>query len=299
MLSRNRQATFIAKNAIVIGQYIWARATSTSDYWLTRFVFLRLLGLVYLFAFLTLVHQGIPLIGENGLLPAENFLEAYGAQFESKLDAFIALPSLFWVHISDSLIIIFAWLGVALSLVIIIGFANAPLLFIIWALYMSFVHIGQIWYGFGWETQLLETSFLAIFLVPLIDPRPFPRTPPPVPIVWLLRWLTFRIYMGAGLIKIRGDECWRELSCLFYHYETQPIPNPLSPLFHYSSKSFHVFSVLWTHITQLVAPFFIFWTATSASCGRRYLGHSPADPCFKRQLFFSQLAYYPCLYWLF
>jgi len=238
---------------------MWSRVTSTSDYWLTRFVVLRLLGFIYLFAFLTLVYQGIPLIGENGLLPAENFLEFYGSRFDSRFDAFVSLPTLFWFHISDGLILALAWVGVVLSSVIIIGFANVPLLFLIWALYMSFDHIGQIWYGYGWEAQLLETSFIAIFMVPTLDPRPFPRTPPPVLIIWLLRWLAFRIYLGAGLIKIRGDECWRELTCLFYHYETQPIPNPLSPLFHFSSKAFHVLGVLWNHVSELVAPFFAFW----------------------------------------
>ena len=50
--------------------------------------------------------------------------------------------------------------------------------------------------------------------------------------IWLLRWLIFRIMLGAALIKLRGDPCWRDLTCLYYHYETQPIPNPLSRLFH-------------------------------------------------------------------
>jgi hypothetical protein len=93
---------------------------------------------------------------------------------------------------------------------------------------MSFVHVGQVWYAFGWEIQLLETGFLAIFLCPPLNPRPFPRRPPPIAIIWLLRWLAFRIMLGAGLIKLRGDSCWRHLTCLYYHYETQPIPNPLS-----------------------------------------------------------------------
>ena len=67
---------------------------------------------------------------------------------------------------------------------------------------MSFVHVGQEWYGYGWEVQLLETGFLAIFLCPLIDPRPFPKRPPPTIIFWLFRALIFRIMLGAGLIKI-------------------------------------------------------------------------------------------------
>ena len=90
----------------------------------------------------------------------------------------------------------------------------------------------------------LETGFLAIFLCPPLDPRPFPRRPPPREIIWLLRWLTFRIMLGAGLIKLRGDPCWRQLTCLFYHYETQPIPNPLSRTLHFMPGWFHRAGVL-------------------------------------------------------
>ena len=118
----------------------------------------------------------------------------------------------------------------------LLGFANALLMAVLWALYMSFVHVGQDWYGYGWEIQLLETGFLAIFLCPLLDARPFPRRPPPRAVIWLLRWLIFRIMLGAGLIKLRGDPCWRDLTCLDYHYETQPIPNPLSRSLHFMPR---------------------------------------------------------------
>jgi hypothetical protein len=38
--------------------------------------------------------------------------------------------------------------------------------------------------------------------------------------------------IGAGMIKIRGDQCWRDLTCMNYHYQTQPVPNPFSIYFH-------------------------------------------------------------------
>jgi len=128
-----------------------------------------------------------------------------------------------------------------------------------WFLYMSFVHIGQLWYSYGWEIQLLETGFIAIFLVPLLDWKPFPKTPPPTVIIWLFRWLTFRIHLGSGLIKIRGDSCWRDLTCLIYHYETQPIPNPLSAFFHALPVWMHKLGVLFDHFVQLILPFLVFW----------------------------------------
>lgn len=242
-----------------IAKKIWERSKATSGYWLTRFVFLRFLGFIYFIAFLSLIFQVTPLIGHNGILPADIFLNNLGMGFENRMDAFFALPSVFWLYISDNALLVLSWVGLILSFIVLIGYANSILMFILWALYMSFVHVGLLFYSYGWEIQLLETGFLAIFIVPLFDARPFPRTAPPVPIIWLLRWLVFRLYIGTGLIKLRGDSCWKDLTCLFYHYETQPIPNPLSPYWHFLPGWFHKFGVLWSHFTFLIVPFFIFW----------------------------------------
>ena len=243
-----------------LAKYTWESSKATKGYWLTRFVFLRLLGLIYLFAFISLATQVIPLIGDNGLLPADIFLARVESAYGSKSEGFFQLPSVFWLYISDNALLILSWLGILLSIVVLIGYASAILMFFLWALYMSFVHIGQLFYSYGWEIQLLETGFLAIFIVPLLDMSPFPRTAPPVPIIWLLRWLVFRLYVGTGLIKLRGDSCWRDFTCLFYHYETQPIPNPLSPYWHFLPAWFQKFGVLWIHFTFLAAPWFIFAT---------------------------------------
>jgi hypothetical protein len=233
-------------------------ATPAPSYWLTRFVLLRLLGLVYFFAFLSLATQVLPLLGSHGLLPVPLFLDRAGKHFGSPMEGFLQLPSLFWIDGSDATLAAAAWAGVVLSLLLLLGFANSILLLVLWAIYMSFVHIGQDWYGYGWEIQLLETGFLAAFLVPLVDPRPFPRRPTPTPIIWLFRWLAFRIMLGAGLIKIRGDACWRDLTCLIYHYETQPIPNPLSPYLHFMPRWFHKGGALFNHFCELVLPWFSF-----------------------------------------
>ena len=227
-------------------------------YWLTRFLILRWLGLVYFVAFLSLANQVLPLIGKDGLLPADLYLRQAERFLGSRGSAFWQLPSLFWVGVSDPWLLSLSWLGVGLSLLVLFGYANAILMAALWALYLSFVHIGQDWYSYGWEIQLLETGFLAIFLCPLMDGRPFPRRPPPVLVIWMFRWLIFRIMLGAGLIKIRGDACWRDLTCLYYHYETQPIPNPLSRTLHFMPHWFHNLGALWNHFNELVCPWFVF-----------------------------------------
>lgn len=229
------------------------------NYWLTRFWFLRGLGLIYLIGFAVIVQQFIPLVGQHGILPATQFLAAVRQHFGPGFAAVWNFPTLFWLHLSDAFMRGLAIAGIVLSLTVLCGFANSVILFGLWLLYMSFVHVGQVFYGFGWEMMLLETGFLAIFLTPFWDPRPFPpRTPPPHPVIWLLRWELFRVMFGAALIKLRGDPCWSHLTCLDYHFETQPLPNPLSPFFHQLPEWLLHGGVLFNHFAELVVPWFIF-----------------------------------------
>nr|ACS83700.1 lipase maturation factor 1 [uncultured bacterium AOCefta2] len=229
------------------------------SYWLTRFIILRWVGLVYFVAFCAAGRQFTALAGEHGLTPSGLFVDRVLEQLGTRGAAFMRVPSLFWINSSDGFMTTLAWIGAALSFVVMMGFANAIMMLVLWALYMSFVNFGQTWYAYGWEMQLLETGMLAAFLCPLIDPRPFPRLAPPTPIIWLFRWLIFRIMLGAGLIKIRGDECWRNCTCLYYHYETQPIPNPISWWLHFRPKWFHFGGACFNHFVELVVPWFGFW----------------------------------------
>jgi hypothetical protein len=228
-------------------------------YWLTRFMILRLLGIIYAVAFLVAINQIVPLIGANGLLPVGNYLAQVTAALGSTAAGFVRLPSLFWFGHSDTMLLTVAWIGFIFSCVVVAGYANAPLLGILWFLYMSIVHVGQDWYGYGWEIQLTETGFLAIFLCPLLEMRPFPRRAPPMPIIVLFRWLTFRIMLGAGMIKYRGDKIWRDATALYYYFETQPIPGPLSRWFHFLPHALLKIGVWFNWLAELVAPWFVFW----------------------------------------
>ena len=235
-------------------------ADAASTHWLTRFLFFRLLGLVYVVAFLIVLRQWEPLLGSHGLLPAHEMLERVRETASSGPLAFLRLPTLFWLSDSDAAFRVFGWVGLAGSLVLLAGFANVPLLAGLWFLYMSYVHAGGLFYGYGWEILLLEAGFLAIFLAPLLRLHPFARgSDPPSPLViTLLRWLTFRLMLGAGLIKLRGDPCWRDLTCLVFHYETQPNPNVFSWYLHQLPAWFHRLEVLFNHLVELVAPWFYF-----------------------------------------
>jgi len=127
----------------------------------------------------------------------------------------------------------------AASVVALTGAANMALMLLLWLLYTSLVNVGQVWYSFGWESQLLETGFVAIFLVPVSGLSQLPaRLPAPRVVVWAYRWLIVRIMLGAGLIKVRGDACWLNLTCMQFFYETQPNPNPVAYYAHQDKSLF-------------------------------------------------------------
>jgi hypothetical protein len=151
--------------------------------------------------------------------------------------------------------VVVAWTGIAGSGAAVAGLperAPTPVSMLVWALlwalYLSIVNVGQVFYGFGWETLLVEAGFLAI-------PLGSSGTAPVLPGIWLFRWLVLRLEFGAGLIKLRGDPCWRDLSCLDHHHQTQPLPNPLSWYFHHLPRPLHRVEVLGNHVAQVVAPF--------------------------------------------
>lgn len=242
--------------------------TGEPTYWLTRFMILRLLGVIYAVAFLVVINQIVPLIGAHGLLPVDMFLKQISQALGSGGAGFVRLPSVFWLWHSDAALLTVAWIGFILSCIVVAGYANAPLLGVLWFLYMSIVHVGQDWYSYGWEIQLTETGFLAIFLCPLLDMRPFPRRAPPIPIIVLFRWLSFRIMLGSGLIKLRGSQMWRNGTALYYHFETQPIPGPLSRWFHFLPRVILKVGVWFNFLAEIVAPFFIF----CPKIGRHFAG---------------------------
>jgi hypothetical protein len=220
------------------------------DYWITRLVIERALGVIYFVAFLVAANQFRPLLGDNGLLPVPLFL--------SRGVSFLQAPSLFHLGYSDQRLLAAAWFGIVLSVAVVVGLPDvappwvAILVWLaLWVLYQSIVNVGQIFYSFGWETLLLEAGFLAIFLGA-------GATVPAWPLILLFRWLVFRVEFGAGMIKLRGDPCWRDLTCLYFHHETQPMPNPLSWFFHHLPKPLHRVEVLGNFFAQLVVPFFLF-----------------------------------------
>ena len=222
---------------------------SAPEYWLGRLILERGTAVVYVFAFVAAARQFRALIGEHGLLPVPGYLARH---------SFVRTPSIFHLHYSDRFFATVAWSGAVLAAGIAAGLTDvlplgvAVLLWLLlWVAYLSIVNVGQTWYLFGWESLMLEMGFLAIFLGN-------DRIAPPLLTMWLARLLLFRLEFGAGLIKLRGDSCWRDLTCLYYHHETQPMPGPLSWFFHHLPKPLHRVEAAGNHFAQLVVPFGLF-----------------------------------------
>jgi hypothetical protein len=213
--------------------------------WLTRLLLERGIALICLIAFINVVQQFRPLLGEQGLLPVPLFIRQI---------SFSDAPSLFFWLPKDWAFTAGGVLGILLSLLVLTGISSRyswlsiTTWLLIYLLYLSFVNVGQTFYAFGWESILLECCFFAIFL------GSAKTIPSPIPI-WLFRWLLFRVMFGAGLIKLRGDSCWRDLTCLDYHYETQPMPNPLSWFYHFGPHWLGKAGVLFNHFAELIVPF--------------------------------------------
>jgi hypothetical protein len=220
-----------------------------SGYWHSRWLFERGLAAIYLVAFLAALQQFIPHAGERGLLPAPVYLREVPFRYS---------PSLFHWMPTDRAFRVCAWLGVALSAVALSGIASrlgalstAAVWGALYVLYLSFINAGQTWYGFGWESLLVEIGFFTIFAGASF-------TPPHALLNWIYRWTLFRLMFGAGLIKLRGDACWRDLTCLDYFFETQPMPNPLSWYFHHLPRRLLHGGVAFNHFVELIVPFGFF-----------------------------------------
>jgi hypothetical protein len=219
------------------------------EWWWGRVVLERGMAVVYVIAFVCAARQFRGLIGARGMLPVPSYLARR---------SFLATPSIFHLHYSDRFFAAVSWLGAATSAAMAAGLGDAVpvwaamlLWLLLWVLYLSIVNVGQIWYSFGWESLLLEAGLLVVFVGN-------DDVAPPMLVMWLTRWLLFRVEFGAGLIKLRGDRCWRDLSCLDYHHETQPMPGPLSWFFHHLPRPLHRVEVAGNHFAQLVVPFGLF-----------------------------------------
>ncbi len=242
----------------------WGRHVEPSSYSFVRWTFLRSLGIIYLVAFISLWVQVMGLIGSNGILPAKQTIEQIRQQFDAHdigAGRYHIFPTLCWFSSSDVFLKLQCAAGVALALLLVFGIAPAPCLFLLWLVYLSLTTVGLDFLSFQWDNLLLETGFLAIFFAPLqwLPRRPSNESPPSRLMLWLLRWLLFRLMFESGCVKLlSGDPTWRNLTALSFHYETQPLPTWIGWFAFQLPLWVQKFSALLMFAAELLAPLFIF-----------------------------------------
>ncbi|MBF5045169.1 lipase maturation factor family protein [Aggregicoccus sp. 17bor-14] len=222
---------------------------------LTRSLYLRALGLVFLCAFASLAVQVDGLIGSHGIAPAERLFAFAHAQL-----TFAQLPSVFWLGASDAALHAACWGGAALSVLLVAGVAPRPVLVALWALYLSLMGAGSVFLQFQWDALLVETAALSVLFAPwswrLRHDRPQTENRAGL---WLLRLLLFRLMFSSGLVKLlSGDPTWRSFRAMDFHYWTQPLPGPLSAFAHFQPRGVHTAEAVAMFLVELVVPFFIF-----------------------------------------
>lgn len=223
---------------------------NSESYTIAAYLLPRFLGLIYFFAIGALLLQIKGLLGRNGILPISTFL----SQFQSLTltEKWFYIPSLFWLNTSDTNLRLTLVIGLFTSIALLLGFFPSLCLAVLFIVYLSIVTTGQEFLSFGWESFLLEITFYTFFVS---------LTTIPNPMIWLcINLLLFRFFIQAGAVKLQShDFCWRDLTALSYHYESQPLPNMWAWFIHRWPLSFHKLSTFFMFIVELILPFGLFF----------------------------------------
>jgi hypothetical protein len=247
---------------------LWGKDVRPPTYFWARRWFLRLLGLTYLIAFVSLWVQVDGLVGSNGVSPINQFLPAVYERFGST--AYSLLPTLCWIDSSNGVLHFLCGGGVVLSLLLILGIAPALSLVALFVFYLSLTIAGQTFLSFQWDILLLETGFLSLFFAPWrlyygrdgALRRPDAPAGRPYPVsragLFLLKFLLFKLMLMSGVVKLTsGDDCWWNLTALDYHYWSQPLPTVFGWWADKSPEWFKHFSVAFCLVVEIIVPFFV------------------------------------------
>ncbi len=247
----------------------WGRSEgAAARFAVGRWLFLRVLGLAWLAAFVSLWVQVEGLLGERGILPAAGHLRRVR---DAEGPSLLRTPTVFWLGAGDGALHAACAVGTVLALLLAAGVAPAPCLAGLWALYLSFAAVGRVFLSYQWDVLLLEASFLGLVLAPWsllpggaaagiagLPPGPAPGGVPPVALL-LAWWLLFRLFFQSGVGKLTsGDPSWRDLTALRYHWWTQPLPVWTAWWVHQLPRPFHRAGTAATHLLEVAVPLLIF-----------------------------------------
>ena len=223
-----------------------------------RWIFLRALGLIYFSAFYSLVFQIRGLIGREGILPSNEYLQAVAHQFGSA--RFWFAPTLLWFSTSPHMLMAICWAGMIASLLLAVNIWPRGMLFICFVCFLSFVSAAQDFSGYQSDGMLLEAGFISLFFAP---PGFLPRLgrahPPSRASLFLLQWEWFRIYFESGVVKLAsGDPEWRNFTAMDEYYQNGPLPTWIGWYVQHLPHGFHAFATGATLVLELGLVFMLF-----------------------------------------
>jgi Lipase maturation factor len=229
-----------------------------SERLLPRWIFLRALGLIYFSAFFSLVFQIRGLIGPDGILPANEYLEMAARQFGAA--RFWFAPTLLWLSTGPHLLGAICWIGMIASLLLAVNFWPRGMLLLCLVCFLSFVAGAQDFSGYQSDGMLLEAGFLSLFFAPPGFLPGLGRTHPPSRAsLFLLQWEWFRIYFESGMVKLAsGDPEWRNFTAMDEYYQNGPLPTWIGWYVQHLPHWFHAFATGATLVLELALVFMLF-----------------------------------------
>jgi lipase maturation factor len=223
-----------------------------------RWIFLRTLGVIYFSAFYSLLFQIRGLIGPNGILPAQDYLQAVAAALP--YSRFWYAPSLFCFGASNRALMFVCWAGIVASLLVVLNIWPRASLLISFACFLSFVAVARDFAYYQSDGMLLEAGFLALFFAPPgLRPALGRAHAPSRANLFLLRWEWFRIYFESGVVKLQShDRSWRDFTAMDDYYQNGPLPTWIGWHVQHFPHWFHAATVFATFAVELVLVWMLF-----------------------------------------
>lgn len=242
-----------------------------------RWIFLRALGLIFFSAFYSLLRQVRGLIGPDGLLPAQEYLQA--VRQVAGASRFWDVPTLFWLRSDPRALLLVAWLGLIASILLVLNFWPRGMIFVCLVAFLSFISALQTFSSYQSDGMLLSAGFISLFFAPPgFWPRWGERHPAPRASLFLLLLVWFTIYFESGVAKIvSGDPEWRNMTAMDDYYQNGPLPtwigwhaNHLPHWFHVGTAGFTLaleLVLVWMAVLPRRFRIVLFWLVTPLQIG--------------------------------